>query len=559
MKGASDIAKSGIGFPAERLVERICCTIALLVLVGTFAVRFSLFQTRWLNPDEFEHLHAAWCQSEGLVPYRDFFEHHTPWFYWLLLPLVKGAHEGPDMAVRSVLLARGLCVVLTATALGAVVCIGVLWGRSGASRPQTTEEPRAFPQRVAASGVLAGLVAATLLAGMPMFLDKSMEIRPDVPAVLLWACALAFLARGIRDYEQGESLGMSFVVSGLCLGGAIMCTQKLLFAVPGFVLGGLLWVLFGGADEERARRLRCAALSAAAGLIPPLLTWAWFAAHRAGYVFVYNNFLLNARWRSAEPPEPLLARLAESSWPVLLLAWGGVVVLCLNFIRRKAYDWFGVVLLGSLTSFLLGLLVIPVAFAQYFLPILPLVALFAGRFTVFLAHQVPNLARPVYIGLVLVLVQATPVSYALGCRHWRNDGQIAALQFVLANTTPNDMVMDGWRGMGVFRPHAWYYYFLHPEVRGMLPPAELAVFLSRLESGEVKPKLIVMDNNLRLLSDRLVAFVERQYEVAGGDMWLRKADVSAEPQLGEPAAVASGLSAANEKGRASVVEESFKR
>ena len=71
------------------------------------------------------------------MPYRDFFEHHTPWFYWLLLPLVKGAHEGPDMAVRSVLLARGLSVVLTAAALGAVVCIGALWGRPGTSWAQS--------------------------------------------------------------------------------------------------------------------------------------------------------------------------------------------------------------------------------------------------------------------------------------------------------------------------------------------------------------------------------------------------------------------------------------
>ncbi len=559
MSGVSAMAKSGDGYPAERLVKRACCTIALLMLVGTFAIRFSLFQTRWLNPDEFEHLHAAWCHSEGLVPYRDFFEHHTPWFYWLLLPLVKGAHEGPDRAVRAVLLARGLSVALTAAALGAVVCIGALWGRSGASRPQVTEEPRAFPQPVAASGALAGLVAAAVLAGLPMFLDKSLEIRPDVPAMLLWACALVFLARGIRAYEKGEGLSLSFVVSGLCLGGAIMCTQKLLFAVPGFVLGGLLWVLFGGAAEERTRRLRCAAFSAAAGLFPPLLTWAWFAAHRAGYVFVYNNFLLNARWRAAEPPEPLLARLAESSWPVLLLAGGGVVVLCLNFITRKTYDWFGVILLGSLTSFLLGLLVIPVAFAQYFLPVLPLVALFAGRFTVFMAHQVPNLARPAYLGLVLVFVQGTPVSYALGCRDWRNDGQIAEFKFVLEHTTPNDIVMDGWRGMGVFRPHAWYYYFLHPEVRGMLPPAELASFLSRLESGEVKPKLIVMDNNLRLLSDRLVAFVERQYEEVGDDMWLRKAEVQTGPQPGEPAAVASRSSPANEESGAPIVEESLKR
>ncbi len=137
MNGASAMAKSGNRSPADRFVKRACCTIALLMLAGTFAIRFSLFQTRWLNPDEFEHLHAAWCQSEGLMPYRDCFEHHTPWSYWLLLPLMKVAHEAPDIAARSMLLARGLCVALTAAALGAVVCIGALWGRPGTSWAQS--------------------------------------------------------------------------------------------------------------------------------------------------------------------------------------------------------------------------------------------------------------------------------------------------------------------------------------------------------------------------------------------------------------------------------------
>jgi hypothetical protein len=100
--------------------------------------------------------------------------------------------------------------------------------------------------------------------------------------------------------------------------------------------------------------------------------------------------------------------------------------------------------------------------------------------------------------------------------------QLAQLDFVMAHSSPGELVMDGWQGMGVFRPHAWYYFFLHPEVRGMLPPAQLRAFEERLQGGEVRPKLVVMDRNLRLLSGRFLDFVQKHYEKAGDNVWIRK-------------------------------------
>jgi hypothetical protein len=85
------------------------------------------------------------------------------------------------------------------------------------------------------------------------------------------------------------------------------------------------------------------------------------------------------------------------------------------------------------------------------------------------------------------------------------------LRTVFERTAPTDVVMDGWQGMGVFRPHAFYYYFLHEETRAMLPPARLDAFLDDLESGRVRPKLIVLDTNLRALGPRFVGFVQSHY------------------------------------------------
>ena len=60
----------------------------------------------------------------------------------------------------------------------------------------------------------------------------------------------------------------------------------------------------------------------------------------------------------------------------------------------------------------------------------------------------------------------------------------------------------------------------------MLPPKELEAFEEHLESGAVKPRLVVMDNNLRALSQRFVVFVHNNYEDAGNDIWVRKEQTS---------------------------------
>src|SRR5204863_8808030 len=38
--------------------------------------------------------------------------------------------------------------------------------------------------------------------------------------------------------------------------------------------------------------------------------------------------------------------------------------------------------------------------------------------------------------------------------------QIEEIQYIMENTTPTETVMDGYRGSGVFRPHAYFFWFL---------------------------------------------------------------------------------------------------
>jgi hypothetical protein len=83
--------------------------------------------------------------------------------------------------------------------------------------------------------------------------------------------------------------------------------------------------------------------------------------------------------------------------------------------------------------------------------------------------------------------------------------------------------MDGWQGMGIFRPHAFHYFFLHPEIRAMLPAPAWDAYLDALEGGAIRPKLIVMDKNLRAMGPRFAAFVERNYVSDDGFLYFAKA------------------------------------
>ena len=82
--------------------------------------------------------------------------------------------------------------------------------------------------------------------------------------------------------------------------------------------------------------------------------------------------------------------------------------------------------------------------------------------------------------------------------------------------------MDGWQGTGVFRPHAFYYFFLHEESVVMLPREQVETFLDDLESGKVRPRLIAMDENLVALGSRFVRFVRTSYETTDGFFYRRR-------------------------------------
>src|SRR5437667_6301149 len=129
-----------------------------------------LLSRRVFDADEFEHAHAAWCWFKGMVPYKDFFEHHTPWYYATLRPLFRwfDVDASFESARHFLLFGRALSLALTVLSVFLVIRIGRTW------------EDRHGGESKSRTGTKVGALAGLLLVGQTFFLQKSIEMRPDV-------------------------------------------------------------------------------------------------------------------------------------------------------------------------------------------------------------------------------------------------------------------------------------------------------------------------------------------------------------------------------------------
>ena len=489
----------------------------LLATAGLLLARIPMLARRLFDPDEFEHVHAAWCVFKGMLPYRDFFEHHTPWYYYTLRPFFSwfDVDTSFESARHFLLFGRGLSFGLALLSVVIVFQIGrVLQDRGG---------DRGEDRGKIAGRSPVGLVACLLLVAQPIFLQKSIEIRPDVFALPFYLGGLWFLLCGIGRSTASTMRDLwYFLGAGLGVGAAIMCTQKELFVLPGALAGLGIWSLSAGTRGGAGSRILLTLAFLVSVCVPAALTWAVFASHHAGGEFIANNFLLNAKWKHIETHQ--LMELITGSWPVLALSLLGASLSLSRFIRSDRRRYEELLLFCVAAGLFAGVVVIPSAHRQYYLMPLPIVCLFAAKALFFLVERARERGR----SLLLVFAIALAVLPVLALRdsfQSPNDRQLARLKQVFERTKPTDLVMDGWEGTGVFRPHAFHYFFLHEETVAMLPRERLDAYLDGLESGKPRPRLIAMDENLAALGPRFVSFVKRDYASSDGFFYFSRRTV----------------------------------
>jgi len=533
------------------------------LILGSFAFRLDLLKNREFDPDEFEHLHSAWSLSKGHVPFRDFFEHHTPGLYFLLAPTFSffDVDHSPEDAVAFLFFARRVMWIFAGAILGLTFYLGHLCWKD----------------------IRVACIGTSLIATDIVFLGKTLEIRPDVLSTAFWLGSLALSARAMNVGESNKKVRWLFFASGLFLGLALVCSQKLLMAGPGMVVSVAWYCLDRRMPSAFGWRFRNVIGQAFGTLVPVLVVLGYFAWHGSLYAFIQCNFLLNLGWQQETTVGATLHWLVVRDPFFIALAVPGGLLGFLSLFRAQRFSAVGVLILANTLGLFLGLYLIPVPYSQYCLLFLPMVALYSAAFIVKMAEFLQSLLRetsnpvkefpaealffigayclmlgccvyiaePKAIGLwffpligALTILLATlflrarltnlalatflipgsvhSLQQMIWMRGLSNEEMVSNLRYVMERTSPDDVVMDGWSGLGVFRPHAWYYAFTHGGVRSTLDKERLQRFENDLQNGIITPKLVVLDKHLVELAPGITTYVRSHYkrsEIA--DVWER--------------------------------------
>jgi len=372
---------------------------------------------------------------------------------------------------------------------------------------------------------------------------------------------------------------------GFLLGGSIMVTQKMLFAMPGFTIAMLMYWFHPNSPGTFNQRFTQIFFQLAGFFAPILLMIGYFELYNGGYAFIEYNLLLNLGWKAGfSPYEYILDLLSQNPYIVGFGLMGLFWAIPRNISGANFVLGGDYIIAINLVGLMVGLFIIPVPWRQYYLIFLPLLALFAARFLINVINELANsrtdgpwtyssfwtrsilflllaaglllwtfpslsditlsvIAKKSFIfttmvggmaaiyfkkqdlalAILLVAVHLPTAKNFKNKFNLSNQEQLTNIQYVIDNSSPTDTFMDGWKGIGLFRPHAYFYWMLHEEIRGMLSDQQRDQLLKDLQSGKINPFLVNLDEDLVQLSPEITAYFKEHYQpVDVADLYRRK-------------------------------------
>lgn len=541
----------------DSFVDRRMIICLAILFYGLGAV---LSQKRAFDQDEFLHVHAAWCMFKGLLPYRDYFDHYTPLFHLFLVPFFPFFKVETDIAdaVTFFFFSRKLMWLISGLILLLTFSLGKLWRNKQV-----------------------GYVAILFLISTEAYWNTTLEIRPDPLTTIFWLLYLVTFVRAVQGNQEEHVRKRMFAWSGLFLALGFLTIQKLVYAFPGLAVGTCLYVW--GPSDRGARRLRLVKVAyQLVGFCTPLIVTAtYFYLHEGLTDFIRYNFLFYLGVTGFSPYHNLHQLVYQH--PFLGFFGSAGLLSALPFIFRPSSLPYGdFIIVPATVALIVGLFLIPVPHYQYYVLFLPLVAICAATFLVESVTKLADLrdrlmvwrwASIAALGSGAILTGVLLIGRGAGS-HWplfliigywfvvllgsmalifmraRNVAlvfflvamsvgplmrlhnalgsaditpQIDEIRYIIENTTPTETIMDGYQGSGVYRPHAYFFWFLTYNDREGITEKDRQKLLEGLETGSIAPKLILFDKNLRGLSPAITEFFEHYYEPVGtGFIWRRK-------------------------------------
>ncbi len=444
-----------------------------------------------LAVDEVEFFRATKWAGEGLVPFRDFWEHHLPLQWIALGPVASLFANGPGVeaivAMRWAQMAMGMAIFILLV-------------------------------RLARRAGLNPWPALVLLLVSSSFVKRAIEYRVDVPGNLAYLAGVALIAFG-----AGPRRWLGF---GALMSAAVLTNMRL---APLVVITAML-ALFWRA-EERRWGWNPRALWMLGGVVPVAGVFVgWLFATGAWPQFVDGVFRYNATSARLLEVDTFFDALLVPLWTLdvagiaFWIAGIAGAVLALRRIREPgALQFFALLLVTSVVVIAQMEVQYDYHFQNTWLVMLPLVA-----FTVeSLQRPAWRLVAPIVVGgaLLVSLLQTAPT---FGDAMEYQDAVMTSADRL---TWQNDKVFDG-AGFALRRKPAYQYWFLTTGVRmmaaqGLIDPYDLR------DISKWPPGAIIYDYRLAVyLRDfpAVANYLTRHYVPVYRNLWIPGMAAIVEPE-----------------------------
>jgi hypothetical protein len=392
------------GFGGIRVVAGVIGVAAAAVLRIVLALHYRI------DSDETQHLHVVWAWSQGLLPYRDFFDNHMPLFHILCVPLLRLAGERPE----TILMVRLAMVPM-------FVAMVLLTYRITASM---------YSKRAAVWATAIGCLA-------PQFFLSSIEFRTDILWASSWLAAVAILVCGPLTSRR-------FALAGLALGIAAATSAKTSMLMVSLAIAAAVTLTITREQPVSRSRVVKSALIFAAAAVAPVAAIAVYIFRRG----IWDAFIDCAVRHNVVPSEhPARLMYLPLSIAIITAVTRRIARLDGSIEERRRR------LFVSLAASIYGAVLIslwPIVEAEHWLPFFPLAA--AGWVPLLVSERRGASRRLLFaivlIELFAILKASTP---------WRNNtlAPKATIEQAMALTSPRESVIDR-KGEIVFRRRAFY-------------------------------------------------------------------------------------------------------
>ena len=388
-----------------------------LLVILLISIAF-LSINRQFNHDEFESVHSAWKIIHGERIYIDFFQHHHPFFYYLLVPFIKALGETSFTIVcMRILMLSMLLLIFTVTFL--------------------------IAKKVGGKEI--GIIALILLSSTSIFIRNAIEIRPDVPQTLLSLMAVLFL---LNFYESNSLKDLA--LSAFFLGLSFLFLQKAVFLV--LLISALLF--FEG--FKKPVRLNGFVLYLFVFVLTISPYYFYLGSIDSLQQYWFFNWVINFKWiKHFYPFYYMKETLLQNG-----LFWAFWILGILFFSKTLQQKRIAIISLALLFS----VFFVRVPFRQYYMAAIPFAAIISALAINAIFHNSKSMLIALLVLSILYPLYKS-VSSALGLTNHR---QLQKIDYVLSLTDSKDFVYDADIQFNVFRKDPDFFWFsIQENLRGM--------------------------------------------------------------------------------------------